>query len=163
MFDLSMALAATAKAKKQRGSFFKAVRVSRKGGFAVFVQSVQGFPTTDRIPLNTARRVFWICILSLLLAPGCTQAHPVLPGGFAELKPDKESEASANFAVGELSKRLNEPLVLKGIVSAERQVVAGWNDRLDLDVSKDNKPYRVRVIVWRRLDGTMELTNWKPI
>ena len=98
-----------------------------------------------------------------MLAPACAQAKPPLPGGFSKLKPDEETKVAANFAVGEISKKLNQPLALKGIVSAERQVVAGWNYRLELNLTKNNQPYRVRAIVWRRLDGTMELTSWNPI
>jgi hypothetical protein len=98
-----------------------------------------------------------------LLAPACAQAKPPVPGGFSEVKPDEETKVAASFAVGEISKKLNEPLALKDIVSAERQVVAGWNYRLELDLTKTNQPYRVRAIVWCRLDGTMELTSWNPI
>lgn len=98
-----------------------------------------------------------------MLAPACAQAEPPLPGGFSEVKPDQQTQAVANFAVGEISKKLNEPLALKGIVSAERQVVAGWNYRLELDLTKNNQPYRVRATVWHRLDGAMELTSWNPI
>ena len=79
------------------------------------------------------------------------------------MKPDEETQVAANFAVGEISKKLNQPLALKGIVSAERQVVAGLNYRLELDLTKNNQPYRVRAIVWCRLDDTMELTSWNPI
>ena len=86
-----------------------------------------------------------------------------MPGGFSEVKPDQEAQAVATYAVGEISEKLNEPLAMKGIVSAERQVVAGLNYRLELDLTKNNQPYRVRAIVWRRLDGTMELTSWNPI
>lgn len=93
----------------------------------------------------------------------CTQAQRPLPGGFSEVKPDEETRATANFAVGEISKKLHEPLALKAVVAAERQVVAGLNYRLELDLTKNNQSYRVRAIVWRRLDGTMELTSWNPI
>jgi hypothetical protein len=86
-----------------------------------------------------------------------------LTGGFSEVKPDQQTQVAANFAVGEISKKLNEPLALKGIVSAERQVVAGWNYRLELNLTKNNQPYRVRATVWHRLDGAMELTSWNQI
>lgn len=98
-----------------------------------------------------------------MLAPACAQAKPPLTGGFSEVKPDQQTQAVANFAVGEISKKLNEPLALKGIVSAERQVVAGWNYRFELNLTKNNQPYRVRATVWHRLDGAMELTSWNPI
>jgi len=95
--------------------------------------------------------------------PACAQAQPPFPGGYSEVKLDQQTQVAANFAVGEISKKLNELLALKDIVSAERQVVAGWNYRLELDLTKNNQPYRVRAIVLRRLDGTMELTSWNPI
>ncbi len=137
--------------------------MSRKRGFAVSTQSVQGLLSTDQITLNTARRVFWICLLCSLLAPACAQAKPPVPGGFSEMKPDQQAQAVATFAVGEISQKLNQPLALKGIVSAERQVVAGLNFRLELDLTKSNQPFRVRAIVWRKLDGSMELTSWNAI
>lgn len=86
-----------------------------------------------------------------------------MPGGFSEVKPDEETQLAANFAVGEISKKLNEPLSLRGIVTAKRQVVAGLNFRLELDLTKSNQPFRVRAIVWRKLDGSMELNSWNPI
>jgi len=98
-----------------------------------------------------------------LLAPACAKAKPPLPGGLSEVKPDQQTQAVATFAVSEISKKLNQPLALKSIVSAERQVVAGWNYRLKLNLTKNNQPYRVRATVWCRLDGTMELTSWNPI
>ena len=98
-----------------------------------------------------------------MLAPACAKAKPPLPGGFSEVKPDQQTQVAANFAVGEISKKLNEPLALKDIVSAERQVVAGLNYRLELNLTKNNQPYRVRATVLHRLDGTMELTSWNPL
>ena len=86
-----------------------------------------------------------------------------MPGGYSEVKPDEETKVAANFALGEISKKLNQPLALKGIVSAERQVVAGLNFRLELDLTKSNQPFRVRAIAWRKLDGSMELTSWNAI
>jgi len=113
--------------------------------------------------LNIARNVFRICLLCFLLAPACTHAEAPLPGGFAKVEFDSETQAAANFAVGEISKKENVPLQLKGIVSAERQVVAGLNYRLELDLTKNNQPFRVRAVVWRKLDGSMELTSWNAI
>ena len=98
-----------------------------------------------------------------LLVPACALAEPPFPGGYSEVKLDQQTQLAANFAVGEISKKLNEPLALKDIVSAERQVVAGWNYRFELNLTKNNQPYRFRAIVWRRLDGTMELTSLNPI
>jgi hypothetical protein len=86
-----------------------------------------------------------------------------MPGGFAKAEFDVQTREVAAFAVGQISKRLNESLDLKGIVSAERQVVAGLNYRLVLTLTKHNQPFRVRAAVWRKLDGSMELTSWNTI
>lgn len=112
--------------------------------------------------MNIVRRVFRICLFWILLAPACTQAEKPLPGGFAKVKLNSETRTVAEFAVGEISKEKKEPLELKGIVSAERQVVAGLSYRLELDLIKINQPFRVSAVVWRKPDGTMELTSWKP-
>ena len=79
------------------------------------------------------------------------------------MEKDRETLAVAQFAVDQISKKLNEPLELKDIISAERQVVAGLNYRLELDLTKSNQPFRVRAIVWRKLDGSMELTSWNAL
>lgn len=86
-----------------------------------------------------------------------------MPGGFSKAEFDSETRVVAAFAVGEISKKENAPLELKRIISAERQVVAGLNYRLELDLTKNNQPFRVRAVVWRKLDGSMELTSWNAI
>jgi hypothetical protein len=98
-----------------------------------------------------------------LLVSACSQAEPPKPGGFSKVEIDGETRAVAVFAAQEISKIRNEPLELKGVASAERQVVAGLNYRLALDMTKNNRPFPVRAVVWRKLDGTMELTSWNPI
>lgn len=113
--------------------------------------------------MNIARKVFRICLLCFLLVPACTQAEPPVPGGFSKAEFDGETRAAAAFAVGEISKKENAPLELKRIISAERQVVAGLNYWLELDLTKSNQPFRVRAVVWRKLDGSMELTSWNAI
>lgn len=75
---------------------------------------------------------------------------------------DEFLPAVVDFAVDRISQKFHEPLALKSIVSAERQVVAGLNYRLELDLIKNNHPLRVRAVIWRKLDGTMELTSWNP-
>jgi len=86
-----------------------------------------------------------------------------VPGGFSKAQFDSETRAVADFAVGKISKKENAPLELKRIISAERQVVAGLNYRLELDLNKNKQQFRVRAVVWRKLDGSMELTSWNAI
>ena len=68
---------------------------------------------------------------------------------------EAEVGPAARFAVAQLPRPHAR---LKRIVGAERQVVAGTNYRM-LVVLKDGK--RWRLVVWKKLDGTMELTSSK--
>lgn len=86
-----------------------------------------------------------------------------MPGGFVDAAGDRSVRAVADFAVDRISKKMNEPLALKRIASFERQVVAGLNYRLELDLIKNNQPFRVRAVVWRKPDGIMKLTSWNAI
>ena len=70
---------------------------------------------------------------------------------------NKRSEVThfARFAVSKLPKPHG---ALKQIVGAERQVVAGMNYRMILILTDGG---RWRVQVWKKLDGTMQLSHFK--
>ena len=96
-------------------------------------------------------------VLAVLATPAAAQSpheHHIV-GGWSEV-PRAALEAdvgpAARFAVSRLP-RPHAPL--KQIVGAERQVVAGTNYRM-LVTLKDGK--RWRLVVWKKLDGTMQLT-----
>jgi len=141
---------------------FRLSDVLKKGGFAVSGRSVQYHRFTNRMALNITRKVFQICLLCYLVTPACTQAESPLLGGFYKVQYDCMIQEAAEFALGEISKIENAQLQLKQIISAERQVVSGLNYRLDLDLTKNNQPLRMRAIVWRKLDGSMVLTSCNP-
>lgn len=92
-----------------------------------------------------------------LAAPALADSPPPphIVGGWSEVpRADLQAEVgpAARFAVS----RLHRPHApLKTIVGAERQVVAGMNYRMIVQL-KDGK--RWRLVVWKKLDGTMELT-----
>ena len=99
---------------------------------------------------------------ALMAAIGLTIAVPLaaqgLPGGWSEVpRATLASEAgpAARYAVAHLPGRHGR---LKAIIGAERQVVAGMNYRMLL-VLTDGQRWRVQV--WKKLDGTMELTHFK--
>ena len=107
--------------------------------------------------------------LAMILAPLATATFaapaladspppPRIVGGWSEV-PQAALEAevgpAARFAVAQLPRPHAR---LKRIVGAERQVVAGPNYRM-LVVLKDRK--RWRLVVWKKLDGTLELTSAK--
>lgn len=96
---------------------------------------------------------------TLSLAPALADAPaPRIVGGWSEI-PVAELRAAAGPAARFAVSRLPRPHAPLGrIVGAERQVVAGTNFRM-LVVLKDGK--RWRLVVWSKLDGTMELTSAK--
>ena len=95
-------------------------------------------------------------LLGLIAMPVLADTPPPrVVGGWSEV-PAATLQADvgplARFAVAQLPR---PHAALRRIVGAERQVVAGTNYRM-LVVLKDGK--RWRLVVWRKLDGTMELT-----
>jgi uncharacterized lipoprotein YajG len=83
--------------------------------------------------------------------------RPAMVGGWSAGVIDAESRAAAQFAVT----TMNQPgITLTSLDAVGQQVVAGRNYRLDLTLSDGS---RVRATVWKKLDGSFELTNISPI
>ena len=81
-------------------------------------------------------------------------------GGYREVPvDDKAVIAAADFAVETKSKK--DKVALDKIVKAESQVVAGTNYRLLLSVRTGGGIRQAEVVVWQKLDRTLELTRWK--
>jgi len=94
----------------------------------------------------------------------CWSLVPLLaavPGGFSDVSvDDARVKAAANFAVTERAK--TEPmLTLDKITKASRQVVAGMNYDLTLQVKVGTETKTAKVRVWAKLDQTHELTSWE--
>ena len=86
---------------------------------------------------------------------GSAGASPA--GGWSAGTVDQDARAAAQFAVT----ALNRPgVTLVSIDAVQQQVVAGLNYRLDLTLSDGS---RVRATVWKKLDGTFELSRSEPI
>ena len=83
-----------------------------------------------------------------------------IPGGFspADAK-DAEALAAAKFAVNAHDPKLK----FLRIGKVQRQVVAGLNFRLTIQVTDNGKERSADAVVWRKLDGTHALTSWKWI
>jgi ferric-dicitrate binding protein FerR (iron transport regulator) len=91
-------------------------------------------------------------------APAQAEApRPVITGGWSAGTVSTDARAAAQFAVT----AMNQPgVTLTSLDRVQQQVVAGINYRLDLTLSDGS---RVRATVWKKLDGTFELTNFSPI
>lgn len=82
-------------------------------------------------------------------------------GGYRRIdSADADARSSADYAVSEQGTRTGTEIVLRRIVRADRQVVAGMNYRLCLDVTVANRPAQVEVIVYRDLQQRLSLTRW---
>lgn len=86
--------------------------------------------------------------------------HHAIPGGYSPVKIDSEMRKAAAFAVKTQAEATGRPLQLVDIVKAERQVVAGLNFRLEIEVADGSKHLNAHVVVWKKLDGSLALTSW---
>jgi len=102
-----------------------------------------------------------LCALAgLALIAAAPPPAPPLAGGWHEIPKAQlaaEVGPAARFAVAHLPRPHGR---LVRIIGAERQVVAGTNLRMVLKLS-DGKVWRA--VVWRKLDGTLELTWFKRV
>lgn len=106
-------------------------------------------------------------LLACVMIGACAQAaDPVpamhaAPGGWSSAPADdRRVQLAAQNAVTAQSSSEGRPLELKSIATAERQVVAGINYRLQLVVTKDGVDAPASAIVWGKLNGSYELTSW---
>jgi len=85
---------------------------------------------------------------------------PTLARGYFPAEIDSEVQKVADFAVKTQGEITGRPLQLVKILKAERQVVAGLNIRLEIEVADGSKHLKARVVVWKKLDGSLALTTW---
>lgn len=91
----------------------------------------------------------------------------MLLGGHKAVTPGADEQRIADWAVSQLSSGgANFPVAgslrLSKVVSAKRQVVAGTNHVLTLDVADDAGPKTVEVTVWEKLP-TNVAANESPL
>lgn len=82
-------------------------------------------------------------------------------GGYTSIDPaDPEVRSAVEYAMSERTSRTGTAVTLRRVVRAERQVVAGLNYRLCLEVAVADKPEEVRALVFRNLQQQFSLTQW---
>lgn len=85
---------------------------------------------------------------------------PPMPGSYQPAEITAEIREVARFAVREQGQQAGETLKLLKVLGCERQVVAGMNYRLRLDVRRDGKPASASALVFAALDGSRTLVTW---
>ena len=85
----------------------------------------------------------------------------ILPGGWASAPiNDEKIKVIAQYATSTHAKAAGEELTLLTIQEARQQVVAGLNYKFALIVIRNKKQASATAVVWAKLDGTYELTEW---
>jgi len=87
--------------------------------------------------------------------------QPTLAGGYSQAEIDSEVRKVAEFAVKTQAEATGKPLQLVKILKVERQVVAGLNYRLEMEVADGSKHVNAHAVVWKKLDGSLALTSWE--
>ena len=106
--------------------------------------------------------------LVLWLALGCnlsSQASTITGGYSSALHKDPEVIKAAKFAITERNQQAASKLVLKQILQAQTQVVAGRNFKLCMKVRQTSplQTITVEATVYQNLEQQMELTKWEVV
>ena len=107
---------------------------------------------------------YYVCVF---LTPVIYPVHAEDLGAYTKAQTDDTEVASAaNFAMvaiqKELRKKDKDALVsLVEIMKASKQVVAGVNYKMLLNVNINFKDQVLEVVVWKKLSDEYELTSWK--
>ncbi len=98
-------------------------------------------------------------IAALLVALGAGELHAQVAGGWSNVSvKEKDVVAAAKFAVSEYAQQ--EIIKFKKLLKARRQVVAGMNYELTLLMKHDKHTQKAVAVVWKKTDGTYQLTSW---
>ena len=114
---------------------------------------------------NSLRIAFGIGLLVLVCGISAANAQRV--GGYQEIsKTDSDAQAAAEFAVSSQAETTSKEMSLVEVVKAERQIVAGSNYRMCMQVNsegaegQDSVAITVQVVVYVDLKGNRKLSSW---
>ena len=110
-----------------------------------------------------------VLLLATAALAGSALAAPPMPGGREQADVTNQwVVAAANFAVQTqqqaMQKDPNTPavtLTLVTIMHAEKQVVAGMNYYLTLEIKSNDTTRTAEAVIYRRFNGEHKLTSWK--
>lgn len=149
------------KAERQvvQGSNYRlCMEVSTDGGDTTFVQAVVNVDLKGNRKLSK-----WEDSTCGETAAAAPVDKPIMVGGYGSVaKTDATVIAAAKFAVAKQSETADSELSLGKIVKAERQVVAGMNYRICMNVNVEgDEPMSVIAIVYQDLKRNYSLSSWK--
>ena len=116
---------------------------------------------------NSFRIAFGIGFLVFVSGIATANAQPGRTGGYKDISNSDEAvQTAAEFAVSTQAERTGKEMSLVEVVKAERQVVAGSNYRMCLQVTseggegQDSVTIAVQVVVYVDLKGNRKLSSW---
>lgn len=110
------------------------------------------------------RAIIILSAFVLLSGSGTVSSAQQVPvvGDYQERsKADPEVVSAARFAVREEGRREGAPISLVAIKRAERQVVAGFNYRLQLSVKVKGEIREVSAVIYQNLGREYSLSDWE--
>lgn len=94
-----------------------------------------------------------------LSAPGAASTPAV--GGWSQAQTDADDvQEAARFAVQAYAVAQHSRTLYKDVVEAQRQVVAGVNFKLKLQLLHNGTPRTAHATVWHPLKGAYQLSDW---
>jgi hypothetical protein len=120
--------------------------------------------------MNTTRSLI-IAAASVTLMLGCaTQLPRTVPPPAQSVRVGAyqpvdvaDAEVATCAAVAVTAQEPKGSVTLDKVLDAERQVVAGANYKLRLSVLRNGKRETVETVVWKKLDGTRQVTSFTTI
>lgn len=114
--------------------------------------------------MKIRRRVTALLIamnLMAMLEVTSLRAQPA-PGSYRRIATnEKEVRKAAKYAVKQEQRKSEKRYSLRNIVSAERQVVAGLNYRLCLNLKSDGEEKTAEAVIYKNLQQQYALTSWE--
>lgn len=91
----------------------------------------------------------------------CVQELPPIVGGYSDATKTPEGRKAAEFAVRQQAAQSGEKLSLVAVVQSQRQIVAGSNYRMTLQVKAGRQVRLAEAEVYQSLAPQLMLMSWK--
>lgn len=120
--------------------------------------------------MNTTPSIILAAVTTALLLGCATQLPRTVPAPTPSVRVGAyqpvdvaDAEVATCAAVAVAAQDPKGSVKLEKVLDAERQVVAGANYKLRLSVLRNGKRETVETVVWKKLDGTRQVTSFTTI
>lgn len=120
--------------------------------------------------MNTTRSIILAASSAVLIVGCATQLPRTVPPPAQSVRVGAyqpvdvaDTEVATCAAAAVAAQEPKGSVTLDKILNAERQVVAGANYKLRLSVMRNGKRETVETVVWKKLDGTRQVTSFTTV